>query len=48
LNSGSSNSWIAIPVVLGVFFILVVLIGVRWYVNIKKAKESDLAAIKAA
>jgi hypothetical protein len=34
--------------VLGVFFILVVLVGVKWYVNMKKVKETDILAIKAA
>jgi hypothetical protein len=35
-------SWIAIPIVLGVFFIIIILVGVKWYVNMKKAKEADL------
>jgi len=34
--------------VLGIFLIVVVLVGVKWYVNTKKVKESDLLAIKAA
>ena len=40
-------SWIAIPIVLGVFFIIIILVGVKWYINMKKAKEADLYAIKA-
>jgi hypothetical protein len=44
----SSNSWIAIPVVLGIFFVIVAIFGAKWYIIMKKVKESDLQAIKAA
>jgi hypothetical protein len=43
-----SYSWIAIPVVLGLFFIILILAGIKWYSNMKKVKESELVAIKAA
>ena len=47
-NSSNSNSWIAIPIVVGIFFIIVILVGVKWYFNMKKVKESEFLAIKAA
>ncbi len=42
----SSNSWIAIPVVLGIFFVIVAIFGAKWYIIMKKVKESDLQAIR--